>query len=133
MSEDVVPTSLEKSIAIIPKVGGALSLIASTAIIRDVSIKWRSKKSVSLSSLLVFCISVADLLFSFFGSFMSTWMVPADSWHYLAAGNTQSCSAQGFITILSLTSSNGHYALLMLLCEYTNHLSFEPIYGTDLS
>ncbi|KAL7546427.1 hypothetical protein ACHAWF_009761 [Thalassiosira exigua] len=106
---------LEKSVAIIPKVGGALSLVACTAIIRDVSIKWHRKKTVPLTSVIVFCISVADWIFSLFGAFLSTWMIPPDSGHYLASGNTQSCTAQGFIVALSIGASMGYYTVLMIL------------------
>ncbi|KAL7536464.1 hypothetical protein ACHAWF_005470 [Thalassiosira exigua] len=106
---------LRRSIAIVPKVGGLLSLIACTLIMRDVSIKWHTKRNVSLSSLIVFSISVADWLYSLFGAFLSTWMIPSDTWHYLAAGNTQSCTAQGFIVILTVVASMSYYAALMLL------------------
>ena len=64
---------LAKSIAILPKVGGTLSLIACSLIIRDVILKWKLKKSVSLLTVLVFCITVADWFFSFFAAILSTW------------------------------------------------------------
>lgn len=64
---------LAKSIAILPKVGGTLSLIAGSLIIRDVILKWKLKKSVSLPTVLVFCITVADWFFSFFAAILSTW------------------------------------------------------------
>lgn len=108
-------SSLEISIAIIPKVGGTLSLIANTLIMRDVSIKWHGKKLVPLTSVIVFCISACDWLCSFFSAFMSTWMVPADTGYYLASGNTQTCTAQGFITALTLGASMCFYAVLMIL------------------
>jgi hypothetical protein len=66
-------TSLDVSLAIIPKIGGTLSIIACVFIIRDVIRKWKHKRSVPLTSVLVFCISVADLIFSFFAAVMSTW------------------------------------------------------------
>ena len=64
---------LAKSIAILPKVRGTLSLIAGSLIIRDVILKWKLKKSVSLPTVLVFCITVADWFFSFFAAILSTW------------------------------------------------------------
>ena len=50
------------SIAIVPKVGGVLSLIACTFIMRDILIKWAGKKSVPLTSVIIFWISVAGNL-----------------------------------------------------------------------
>lgn len=66
-------TYLEVSLAIIPKVGGTLSIIACVFIIRDVIRKWKLKRSVPLTSTLVFCISIADLIYAFFAAVMSTW------------------------------------------------------------
>ncbi|KAL7551768.1 hypothetical protein ACHAWF_014964 [Thalassiosira exigua] len=114
MTPDEIET-LRKSIAIVPKVGGFLSLIACTAIIRDVFIKWRRKKHISLSSVIVFCITVADWLFSLFCPFLSTWMMPANSWAYLASGTDQTCTAQGFIKTFTTVASMGYYAELMIL------------------
>ena len=116
-------STLEVANTIIPKVCGALSIIACVFIIRDVSTKWHRNRSVSIASVLIFCISIADLLFSFFSAFLSTWMVPKDThipgWSvYLAAGNTQSCTAQGFITTLTVCASMSYYATLMVYCEF---------------
>ncbi|KAL7527032.1 hypothetical protein ACHAWF_002008 [Thalassiosira exigua] len=109
-------SALEKSIAIIPKVGGTLSMVASTFIVRDVALRWRSsRRSVPLTSAVVGCISVADWLYAFFGAFLSTWMAPSDSGHYLASGNARTCAAQGFIVTLTVGASMSYYAALMLL------------------
>jgi hypothetical protein len=46
---------------------------------------------------------------------------------YLAAGNTQTCTAQGFIYILTLRAWSSYYAALMILCELpspTSSLSY---------
>jgi hypothetical protein len=59
--------------AIIPKVGGMMSFIACTFIMRDVIKKWNLKRSVPLRDVLVFCISLADWFYSFFAALMSTW------------------------------------------------------------
>ena len=64
---------MAKSIAIIPKVGGSLSFIAGSLIIRDVILQWKSKKLVKLTTILVFYITVADWFFSFFAAILSTW------------------------------------------------------------
>jgi len=108
---------MEKAIAIVPKVGGALSVIACSLIMRDVSIKWYRKKSVSLTSVILFCISVVDWLYSFFAAFLSTWMIPEESGAYLASGNIQTCTAQGFIIAFTVGASMSYYALLIILCK----------------
>ena len=53
-------------------------------------------------------------------------MVPADTGVYLASGNTQTCTAQGFITAITLGASMSFYAVLMILCEYINLFLFNP-------
>ena len=118
-------STFEVASAIIPKVGGSLSLIACTFIMRDVSTKWHRKRSVSLASVLIFCISIADWLYSLFCCFLSTWMAPVGhtTFHgqpiFLAAGNTQSCTAQGFISTLAIGASMSYYATLMVFCEFS--------------
>eukprot|EP00984_Skeletonema_dohrnii_P020173 scaffold9757_cov72-Skeletonema_dohrnii-CCMP3373.AAC.1 len=104
-----------KSQAIIPKVGGGISLIACTLIIRDIFMKWHEKRSVPLPSVILFCISVANWLLSLFSFFLSTWMMPRGSGAFLAAGNTQSCTAQGFISTLTMTASQTYYTVLAIL------------------
>ena len=68
-------STFERANAIIPKVGGSLSLIACGLIIKDIILKWHKKRNVSLTSVLIFCISIADSLVSLFSSFLSTWYV----------------------------------------------------------
>lgn len=117
------PSTLDVSIAIIPKVGGMISLLSCSLLMRDVSIKWHTKKSVSLTSVIVFFISMVDWLYSFFGAFLSTWMMPADSGHHLAAGNINTCTAQGFITAFAIFAHMSYYAELMITCERLNIMS----------
>lgn len=123
-------STFEVASAIIPKVGGSLSLIACTFIMRDVSTKWHRKRSVSLASVLIFCISIADWLYSLFCCFLSTWMAPVghSTLHgqpiFLAAGNTQSCTAQGFISTLALSASMSYYATLMVFYWMSVHYSW---------
>lgn len=68
-------STFEVANAIIPKVGGSLSLIACGLIMNDVILKWHKKRQNSLTSILLFCISIADSLVSLFSSFLSTWYV----------------------------------------------------------
>eukprot|EP00985_Skeletonema_marinoi_P012410 scaffold5990_cov143-Skeletonema_marinoi.AAC.1 len=80
-------------------------------IIRDISMKWHEKRSVPLPSVILFCISVANWLLSLFSFFLSTWMMPRDSGAFLAAGNTQSCTAQVFISTLTMAASQTYYTV----------------------
>ena len=105
-----------KSFAIIPKVGGTLSCIGSTLIVRDIVKKYRNKKSVALTSTMMLSISVANIVGSFFGYVMSTWMVPRGDAFY-AAGNLATCEAQGFIVTWNLVYFVTSYAMLSALCK----------------
>lgn len=55
------------SYVVIPKFGAVLSMIASTFLTRDVLLKWREKKTVSLVSLMLFGISVVNIFGTLFG------------------------------------------------------------------
>ncbi len=46
---------------------------------------------------------------------------------YLARGNTQTCTVQGFIYILALRAWSSYYAALMMLCELPLNISFVNI------
>jgi len=85
----------KKAIAIIPKVTGMISCFFSGYIIWHVLRSPRRRK-LTKNRLLV-GISVHDMIGSFFGFFLSTWPIPADTWLvYGAVGTTQSCTMQGF-------------------------------------
>lgn len=69
-------------------------------ITRDVLIRYHRRERIRLTQKIVFELSLANFWASFFSAFMSTWMVPKDSGDYQAAGNTASCTAQGFLDSL---------------------------------
>jgi len=71
-------------------------MIASFFIMRDVFIRSIKNERIKLTHKIVFEMSLANFWGTFFTPFLSTWMVPKDSGAYQAAGNTASCTAQGF-------------------------------------
>jgi len=78
------------------KAGGLLSMVASQFLMRNVIIRFNRGERIKLTHRIVFELSFANYWGSFFSAFMSSWMVPKDSGVYQAAGNTASCTAQGF-------------------------------------
>ena len=64
--------------AILPKFGATISIISSIFLVRDVIIKRHKEnnKSISLTNVILFGISVNDIIGAFFSFFMTTWMVP---------------------------------------------------------
>eukprot|EP01082_Thalassiosira_pseudonana_P012824 g11466.t1 g11466 contig5:929038-930138(+) len=96
-----------KSFAIIPKIGGCLSLLASYLVVRDISIRWNDRKRlpVPLMSRILFWKCISNMVFSFFGAFLSTWMAPRDQQVVYALGNLTTCEVQGFL----VTFANVHF------------------------
>lgn len=126
-----------KSFAILPKVGGMLSIFGEFFLVRDIGMKIKAKgaQSVPLTSLLLLLISIGSIPYSFFVSFMSTWMVPPLSegdYMYVppqfATGTVETCTVQGLISTIGMFGFALHYALLSVLCElqlnYTVNICF---------
>ena len=107
-------TATLKAWAILPKVGGSLSTIGSILILRDIAKKW---EKVPLTTEVMALISVANLCIAFWECFLSTWMVPRDSYAYMAAGNTATCEAQGFISVMMFIILEISYTILSTLCK----------------
>ena len=80
--------------------------------------KWAD---ISLVSMMLFGISVMDIIGSFIGYFMGLWMSGEGMLFIrsgpLLAGNTQTCTAQGFIVTFTLTYFVTAYTGLGALCE----------------
>ncbi|KAL7537879.1 hypothetical protein ACHAWF_005928 [Thalassiosira exigua] len=101
-----------KAVAILPKVGGSLSIVGSTLMLRDIVKKW---KSITLTVEVLSHITVANLFIAFWECFLSTWMVPRDSPAFGAAGNRATCEVQGFITLLMFVVLEVSYTILAVL------------------
>ncbi|KAL7541328.1 hypothetical protein ACHAWF_006907 [Thalassiosira exigua] len=90
-------TTHQKVSIILMKVGGLLSMTADHFIMRDFLIRYHKGERVKLTKRIVCELSFAQFWASFFSAFLGTWMVPKESGDFLAAGNTASCTAQGFL------------------------------------
>src|SRR5210317_858315 len=105
--------ALERGVEIVPKVTGAISIVASTFVARHITTtkQWRE---ISLTNMMMFYISVVDIITSFFVYFMSSWMAPPPTSIY-AAGTTATCTAQGFFWTFSLAYFSTAYTQLAVL------------------
>ncbi|KAL7526275.1 hypothetical protein ACHAWF_001706 [Thalassiosira exigua] len=106
-----------KSYLIIPKFGAVVSIAASSFLARDIIRKWYAKKPVPLSNSVIFGISIVNIVGTFFGWFMTSWMIPRGDAPF-AAGNQATCNAQGFFVSMSyiyyVTAYTGLAALYWL-------------------
>lgn len=101
--------------AILPKVGGVLSIIGSVMILRDIGLKFfKGQRTLPLITKVMTLITVANL---FLGCdhFLSTWMVPTDSGAFMASGNITTCNMQGFTSTLMIFIVETTYTLLSIL------------------
>ena len=110
------PEASRHAWVIIPKFGGALSLIGSTFLLRDIGRKW---KDVPLTTEVLAHITIANVFIAFWECFLSTWLVPKDSNAFMASGNTATCEMQGFISVCAFMTLEVSYTILAVLCEYT--------------
>jgi len=110
---------IETSLHILLKISGAISCISSFLLARHIlKKKWAG---ISLPSMMLFGISVMDVIGSFFGYVMGLWMSGEGIYYIrsgpLIAGDTQTCTAQGFILTFAFTYFLTAYAGLGALCE----------------
>ena len=118
---------MEISLAVLMKIGGLVSCVSSILLMRHIILKSKTNWSkISLTNTMLVGISVSDLIGSFFWYFMGNWMSGATPWNTnvasLYAGNTQTCTAQGFFGTLTFIYSLAAYTMLGGLCELMNHL-----------
>ena len=108
--------ALQRGAEILPKVTGAISIVASTFVARHITTtkQWRE---ISLTNMMIFWISVVDIIASFFVYFMSSWMAPPShaDWLIYAAGTTATCTAQGFFVVFSFAYFSTAYTQLSVL------------------
>ena len=117
--EDVKSHPHLKAFAIIPKVGGSLSIIGSVFLIRDVILTMKEHSTIPLTTKIITLITVANLFMAFWEDFLSTWMVPADSLAFMAAGNITTCNFQGFISASAYMIVTTAYTMLSVLYYIT--------------
>jgi len=91
-------TARQRTLALLPKFTGSLSLMGSAFIFQDVVL--HRKPIHRVYHRLVLGLSCADMLASVV-NILSTWPIPEGSEGvYLASGTTQTCTAQGFFNEL---------------------------------
>lgn len=90
-------TPTQKTLAILPKCTGFLSLLGSLFIFQDIIIHKRPIKRVYYR--IMIGLSCSDMIASMVNIF-STWPMPPDSGAFLASGTTATCTAQGFFNEL---------------------------------
>ncbi len=108
-------TAIDRSLVILPKITGVLSCIGSGLVARHIAKK--GLKDVSLTSTMLFLMSIVDIISSFFAYVLSSWMAPRESLPY-ATGTVATCSFQGVVFVFSLIYFATAYAQLAALCEY---------------
>ena len=108
--------AIDRSLVILPKISGALSCIGSALVGRHIAKK--GLKEASLTSHMLFRISIVDFISSFFAYFLSSWMIPRESGIPYAAGNQATCDVQGFMFVFQLVYCATAYAELAAICEF---------------
>ena len=83
-----------RTLAIVPKVTGTLSLLSSSYIVKDVL--QDPKKRYNTYHRIMLGMSVGDIVWSFNAFILGSWPAPNGSRLY-ALGNMQTCDAQGFV------------------------------------
>ena len=107
--------ALQRAVEILPKFTGSISIVASTLVARHI-ITTKQWREISLTNMMMFYISIVDIIDSFFVYFMSTWMAPPSDLPLIyTAGTTASCTAQGFIAVFSFAYFSTSYTLLAVL------------------
>jgi hypothetical protein len=101
-----------KTLIILPKVTGGLSMLGSAYIFQDV-VRTHKKRGDSVYHRILMGMSVFDFTASLM-NFLSSWPTPADTGVYLAAGNTQTCTAAGFFNELGNTVTPVYNASLCM-------------------
>jgi len=91
-------TALEKSLVIIPKISGLISMLCSIAIIRDL-IRGPCAKREQMASKVLIAMNISDLLFTCIVHVIGTWFVPNGT-AFWSAGNEHTCVIQGWSSML---------------------------------
>jgi hypothetical protein len=102
----------------IVKCGGLLSMLATTFTMRDILMRFLHGETIRLTSKLIFEWALACLGASFWSAFLSTWMVPEETGVYMAAGDTTTCTLQGFLDSFLYGTSVLTYTVLAITYCY---------------
>ena len=112
---------IELSLALLMKISGVVSCVSSFLLARHVLKSKKTWSDISLTNMMLVGISISDYIGSFLCFVLGNWMTGEIPWHnlnaFLYAGNTQTCTAQGFFGTLTTVYSVSAYSLLGSLCE----------------
>lgn len=106
-------SSQRRNVVIVARSTAIFTLLGSTYIIQDI-VKDATRRT-STKNRIIFLMSIFDFLFSFFGAVLGTSMAPQDIGVPGAAGNTMTCTLQGFIASVSVVAS-AYFNLSLALC-----------------
>eukprot|EP00804_Cyclotella_cryptica_P008266 CCRYP_020396-RB/>CCRYP_020396-RB protein AED:0.08 eAED:0.08 QI:181/1/1/1/0.5/0.33/3/1779/326 len=109
-----MPLAVGQWFAILPKIGGFISIIASSLVIRDIFSGTKSRHAIPVTTAITLGKSVSCCLFSFFGPLMSTWMAPRGDAFY-ALGNRTTCEIQGFIVTFAIVSFVAYFVAFVAI------------------
>ena len=101
---------------IVAKITAALSILGSSYVIQDI-LRSPEKRNESIYHRLMFGLSCSDIIFSFFGWFLGTWVMPKEL-NLFAVGSESACIVSGFfhyMTDLSTPSYNCSLATFYFL------------------
>jgi len=91
-------TAFEKSLVIIPKITGMMSILGSIAILRDL-LKGPRAKLEQITSKVLIAMNISDLLVTSISHVIGTWFVPKGT-GFWSAGNEHTCDIQGWSNVL---------------------------------
>jgi len=106
-------TAYDKSMVIIPKITGLMSMFGSIAFIRDL-IKGPRAKREQMTSKMLIAMNISDLLVTSIVHVIGTWFVPKGT-GFWSAGNEHTCDIQGWSYVLFYLSALGYNATLSIV------------------
>jgi len=106
-------TAFHKSLVIIPKITGMMSILGSIAILRDLLKGPRAERKKITSKVLI-AMNISDLLSTSIVHVIGTWFVPKGT-AFWSAGNEHTCDIQGWSNVLFYCYALGYNAALSIV------------------
>jgi len=106
-------TAFEKSLVIIPKITGLMSILGSIAILRDL-LKGPRAKLERMTSKVLIAMNISDLISTSILHVIGTWFVPKGT-AFWSAGNEHTCDIQGWSNALFVNYAVGYNAALSIV------------------
>ena len=96
-------TQITTNMIVVAKISSALSTFGSSYVIQDV-LRNPERRNESTYHRLMFGLSCSDIIYSFFGWFLSSWAMPKGR-HLFSVGNEGSCISSGFCLLMTALST----------------------------